>query len=92
MTKLRVTQLSRDDATDAGLVCHTVAVLRRETTETLCKKDITTTTSKLHYLTTLLLLNGTYVRELFIFHKCMEFRSTKKTQTTRKSKLEINFY
>jgi len=63
MTKLRVKQLSRDDATDAGLVCHTVAVLQRETRETLCKKFITTTTCKLHYLTTLVLSNVTYVRE-----------------------------
>jgi len=67
MTKLRVTQLSRDDAADAGLVCHKVAVLRRETTETLCKKYITTTTSKLHYLTTLLLLNDTYACETIYF-------------------------
>ena len=91
MTKLRVTQLSRDDAADARLVCHKVAVLRRETMETLCKKYITTTTSKLHYLTTLLLLNVRYVK-LFLFHKCMEFRSTEKTQTARKSEPVINFY
>lgn len=69
MTQLRVTQLSRDDAADAGLACHTVSVLRRETTETLCEKYITTTTSKLHYLTrpTLLLLNDTYVCETISF-------------------------
>jgi hypothetical protein len=67
MTKLSVKQLSRDEAADAGLVCHKVAVLRRETTATLCKKYITTTTSKLHYLTTLLLLNATCVCETISF-------------------------
>jgi hypothetical protein len=67
MTKLRVMLLSRDDAADAGLVCHKVAMLRREATETLCKKYITTTISKLHYLTILLLLNDTYVCETVTF-------------------------